>query len=101
MLDELLAGPSLLAGVGLRREPEGAGEQIAVDVGVVLGNLGDQLVDQVLMSLWSLENCHLTQCTSEEGGDLFSPKTAGPCTSDADKDEKRSLSLVCSRRSIP
>jgi hypothetical protein len=58
MVDELLAGAALLALVSLGCEAESAREQLSIDMRVVLGNLGDQLADQVLMSLRSLENCH-------------------------------------------
>jgi hypothetical protein len=58
MVDELLARTALLTLVGLGGEAERAGKQLSIDVRVVLRNLGDQLVDQVLMSFRSLENCH-------------------------------------------
>jgi hypothetical protein len=44
--------------VGTGRESERAREQLPVDVRVVGGNLAEQLLDEVLMSSWSLENCH-------------------------------------------
>src|SRR5207248_5201409 len=59
MLDEVLAGAALLAAVGGRGEHECAGEQIAVDVGVVLRDLRDQLVDQLLVSFARFEDRHM------------------------------------------
>ena len=58
VVDELLAGAPLLTLMSGRGEPEGAGDQVAIEVRVVLGDLGDELVDEVLMSFWSLEQGH-------------------------------------------
>ena len=58
MVDELLARAPLLALVGGRGVAEGARDQVAIEVRVVLGDLGDQLVDEVLMSFRSLEQRH-------------------------------------------
>src|SRR5207302_1895836 len=58
MKDEILAGPALLALVSARGEPEGPRDQVAIDTGVVRGDLCQQLVDELLMTLVSLDNCH-------------------------------------------
>jgi hypothetical protein len=55
---ELLARAALLALVGLGGELEGPRDQVAVDVRVVGGDVGDQLVDELLMLFVSLENRH-------------------------------------------
>src|SRR5207247_11124747 len=56
--DEFLPGSALLTLVGAGREPEGPRDQITVDVGVVGGDLGQQLVDELLMTLVCLDYCH-------------------------------------------
>ena len=53
--DDLL---TLLALVRMRRKPEGPRDQLAVDLGVVGGHVGQQLVDELLMTLLSLDDCH-------------------------------------------
>ena len=55
MVDELLARLAHLARVRLRGEVERPGEELAVDVGLVGLDLGQQLLDEVLMPL---EDCH-------------------------------------------
>ena len=59
MKHELLARPALLALVGARGEPERPRDQIAVDFRVVRGDFGQQLVDELLMTLVSLDYCHI------------------------------------------
>jgi hypothetical protein len=59
MVDEILTGTALLTIVGLRGEAERARQQVSVDVRVVVGDLGDQLVDEVLMPLGCFENRHM------------------------------------------
>src|SRR5204862_5131949 len=56
--DEVLARPPELALVRLRRKPERPREQLPVDRRVVRCDLLDELVDEVLMRLVSLENRH-------------------------------------------
>ena len=51
VVDELLARLAHLAGVGCRRVVERARQQRPVDVGLVRLDFGNQLVDEVLMSL--------------------------------------------------
>jgi len=58
-MDEVLARAPLLAFVGGRGVAEGARDQVSIEVRVVLGDLGDELVDEVLMSLRSLEQGHI------------------------------------------
>ena len=58
VVDEVLAGAPLLAVMGPRREAKCAAEQVAVDVRVVGGDLGEQLVDEALISLVKLEDGH-------------------------------------------
>ena len=53
--DELLPRLAYLPGVGARGEVEGVREQRPVDVDLVRLDLGDQLLDEVLMPL---EDCH-------------------------------------------
>ena len=67
VVDELLARPALLAGMGLGGEPERAGQQLPVDVRVVRGDLGEQLVDEMLMRFLSLDDRHTSQCTPGPG----------------------------------
>ena len=50
MVDELLPGASELPVVRLRGEVEGAGDQLPVGVGLVGLDLGEQLIDEILMS---------------------------------------------------
>ena len=58
VVDEVLARAALLALVRLGGEGERAGQQLPVDFRVVGRDLGEQLLDEVLVSLWSLENRH-------------------------------------------
>ena len=51
VVDEVLAGAALLAFVRARGEAERRGDQLAVDLGLVALDLGDQLLDEVLMLL--------------------------------------------------
>ena len=53
--DELLPRLAHLSGVSARREVEGPREQLPVDVDLVRLDLGDQLLDEVLMPF---EDCH-------------------------------------------
>jgi hypothetical protein len=55
---EVLAGAPLLPLVGARGEPERACDQVAVDLRVVGGDVRQQLVDELLMTFLSLDNCH-------------------------------------------
>ena len=55
VVDELLPRLAHLAGVGVGGEVERARQQLPVDVGLVRLDLGDQLVDEILMSL---QYCH-------------------------------------------
>ena len=55
VVDELLARAAHLVGVGARGEIEGAGQQLPVGVGLVRLDLGEQLLDEVLMPL---QDCH-------------------------------------------
>src|SRR6266508_3661834 len=58
VLDEVLAGLALLALMGARGEVERAREQVAVGVRDVPLDVPDQLVDEVLVALRSLDNGH-------------------------------------------
>jgi hypothetical protein len=58
MVDEVLTRPALLALVLLGGEAEGALEQIPVDVRVVGRDVGDELVDQLVVPLTCFENRH-------------------------------------------
>ena len=58
VVDELFAGAALLAFVRLRGERERPCQKLPVDVRVVGRNLGEQFLDEILVSLWSLENRH-------------------------------------------
>ena len=60
VVDELLARAALLAVVRVGRERERAGEQVAVELGLVLLDRLDQLVDELLMTLGDLEHGHVT-----------------------------------------
>ena len=44
--------------VRVGREPEGPGDQVAIDVRVVGRDVGDQLIDELLMLFVSLNNGH-------------------------------------------
>ncbi len=59
VVDEVLAGAALLALVRPLRVGEGPGEQVAVDVGRVLGDVREQLVDQVLVLPRCLDESHV------------------------------------------
>ena len=67
MVDEVLAGAPLLALVGVLGVREGPGEQIAVDVGRVRGNVREQLVDQVLMLPGCLDESHVISVVPYSG----------------------------------
>ena len=66
MVDELLARAALLAVVRLGGELEGAQDQIPVDVRVVRGHLGEQLLDEVLVPLERIEDGHLLSVLSAQ-----------------------------------
>ena len=51
VVDELLARAAQLAVVRVRPRSERAGDQLAVDIGLVGLELGEQLVDEILMPL--------------------------------------------------
>ena len=76
MVDELLARAALLAFVGGRGEAEGARDQVAIEVRVVLGDLGDQLVDELLMSFRSLEQRHIQMVLRDGAGPAGEAGTA-------------------------
>ena len=63
VVDERLAGTPLLAVVRVRRVQERLRQQVAVDVGVVRLDVGDQLVDQALVALRGARRGHGSQCT--------------------------------------
>src|SRR5439155_15918422 len=58
VVDEVLAGASLLALVFLGREIEGPREQVLVDVRVVGSDVRDQLVDELLVPSTCFEDRH-------------------------------------------
>ena len=63
VVDELLARAPLLALVRARGERERAGEEVAVDVRLVLLDRLDQLINEFLMTLRYLDVRPWTQCT--------------------------------------
>jgi hypothetical protein len=63
MVDELLAGTSLLPLVGFLREAKRPGDQVAVDRRVVGRDGLQQLVDEPLIPLGDLDSRHCKQCT--------------------------------------
>src|SRR5262249_14744634 len=91
VVNEVLAGAPLLPLVRPRREVERAAEQFAIDVGVVGSDLGEQLVDEALISLVKLEDRHGSSvlrafappCSRNprEGTIVVTVKWACPCSS--------------------
>ena len=65
MTDERLAGAATLTVVRALCVGERAAEQVAIDVGLVSLDVGDQLLYEVLMPLLSLDNRHVP---SVDGG---------------------------------
>ncbi len=59
VVDEVLARAPQLAVMSGGREAERASDQVAIEIRVVLGDLCDQLVDQVWMAFRSLEKRHI------------------------------------------
>jgi hypothetical protein len=58
VVDEVLTGAPLLPFVGVRRKAKRPAEQVAVDVRVVGRDLCEQLLNEALISLVKLYNCH-------------------------------------------
>ena len=58
VVDELLAGPACLALVGSLGEVERAAKEVSVDLRVVRLDLGDQLIDEVLVMSPFVEDGH-------------------------------------------
>src|SRR5439155_5888132 len=65
--DEILARATLLALVCVRGEEEGPRDQVAVDVGVVRGDVRDQLVDELLVFFLSLKDSHTSSVLRGSG----------------------------------
>ena len=96
MVDELLAGLALLPVVGAGREVEGADEQVAVEIDLLVQlRIGDQLVDEVLMPF---EHCHTVSVPRPFG--LPSPGRGLELGREARPVEERGSPLLRRRREL-
>jgi hypothetical protein len=59
VLDEIRAGAPLLPFVRRCREPKRARDELAIDRSAVLCNRGQELIEEPLVLLSTLDNCHL------------------------------------------
>ncbi len=73
VIDELLSRLAQLSGMGLRGVIERPGQELPVDVRLVRLDLGEQLVDEILVSF---EYCHEPHCTARVCGSL--PRSSAP-----------------------
>src|SRR5262249_8232587 len=74
VMDELLAGPADLPLVRTVGELEGPPKQVTVDLGVVVGDLGDELLDEVFVVSLGVEDAHRPSVLARFS-DPFSPRT--------------------------